>query len=73
LAIGGVPGERRDPQGLRTAKCLAQPLGLGDVVIRYGYQRFDTQVMAIVIVILVSLVCLIQFAGDFLVRRLRER
>jgi D-methionine transport system permease protein len=47
--------------------------GLGDMAIRYGYQRFDTQVMAIVIVILVALVCLIQFAGDCLVRRLRER
>jgi D-methionine transport system permease protein len=47
--------------------------GLGDMAIRYGYQRFDTQVMAIVIVILVALVCLIQFAGDRLVRRLRER
>ena len=47
--------------------------GLGDMAIRYGYQRFDTEVMAIVIVILVALVCLIQFAGDFVVRRLRER
>jgi len=47
--------------------------GLGDLAIRYGYQRFDTEVMAIVIVILVALVCLIQFAGDFFVRRLRER
>jgi D-methionine transport system permease protein len=47
--------------------------GLGDMAIRYGYQRFDTQVMAIVIVILVALVCLIQFGGDCLVRRLRER
>jgi D-methionine transport system ATP-binding protein len=47
--------------------------GLGDMAIRYGYQRFDTQIMAIVIVILVALVCLIQLAGDRLVRRLRER
>jgi D-methionine transport system permease protein len=47
--------------------------GLGDMAIRYGYQRFDTQIMAIVIVILVALVCLIQFAGDRLVQRLRER
>ena len=47
--------------------------GLGDMAICYGYQRFDTQIMAIVIVILVALVCLIQFAGDFFVRRLRER
>ena len=47
--------------------------GLGDMAIRYGYQRFDTEIMGVVIVILVALVCLIQFAGDFVVRRLRER
>jgi D-methionine transport system permease protein len=47
--------------------------GLGDMAIRYGYQRFDTEVMAIVIVVLVALVCLIQFTGDLIVRRLKER
>lgn len=47
--------------------------GLGDVAIRYGYQRFDTTVMAAVIAILIALVCLVQFAGDITVRRLRSR
>jgi len=47
--------------------------GLGDMAIRYGYQRFDTEIMGVVIVILVALVCLIQFTGDFVVRRLRAR
>jgi len=47
--------------------------GLGDMAIRYGYQRFDSWVMTIVIVILVALVCAIQFVGDGAVRRLRER
>ncbi|MCJ2136953.1 ABC transporter permease [Methylobacterium sp. J-026] len=47
--------------------------GLGDVAIRYGYQRFDTTVMAAVIAVLVALVCLVQFAGDRAVRRLRAR
>ncbi|MFE1599557.1 methionine ABC transporter permease [Methylobacterium sp. ID0610] len=47
--------------------------GLGDLAIRYGYQRFDTTVMAIVIAVLVALVCLVQFAGDAAVRRLRVR
>jgi D-methionine transport system permease protein len=47
--------------------------GLGDVAIRYGYQRFDTNVMAVVIVILIALVCVVQFAGDFAVRRLSAR
>ncbi|MBB3610315.1 methionine ABC transporter permease [Rhizobium sp. BK602] len=47
--------------------------GLGDMAIRYGYQRYDTTVMAMVIVVLIALVCLVQFAGDHVVRRLRAR
>ncbi|MCJ2108191.1 ABC transporter permease [Methylobacterium sp. E-041] len=47
--------------------------GLGDVAIRYGYQRFDTTVMSVVIAILIVLVCLVQFTGDSVVRRLRTR
>jgi D-methionine transport system permease protein len=47
--------------------------GLGDVAIRYGYQRFDTTVMMVVIAILIVLVCCVQFTGDSVVRRLRAR
>lgn len=47
--------------------------GLGDLAYRYGYQRFDMQVMFIVIVVLVALVTLLQFFGDKLARRLNHR
>jgi len=47
--------------------------GLGDLAIRYGYQRFDTQVMLIVIAVLIALVTVVQTGGDWLVRRLRNR
>ncbi|EKF64520.1 putative ABC transport system, permease protein [Serratia plymuthica A30] len=47
--------------------------GLGDLAYRYGYQRFDTQVMLTVIVVLVALVTLLQFFGDRLSRRLNHR
>ena len=47
--------------------------GLGELAIRYGYQRFDTTVMLAVIVVLIALVSLVQFAGDFWVCRLRAR
>jgi len=47
--------------------------GLGDMAIRYGYQRFDTTVMAAVLAVLIAMVCLVQFAGDATVRRLRAR
>jgi D-methionine transport system permease protein len=47
--------------------------GLGDMAIRYGYQRFDTAVMIAVIVVLIAMVTIVQFAGDYTVRRLRNR
>jgi D-methionine transport system permease protein len=47
--------------------------GLGDIAIRYGYQRFDTTVMAVVIVLLIGLVSLVQWVGDQSVRRLKAR
>ena len=47
--------------------------GLGDLAIRYGYQRFDTTVMVAVIVVLIALVSGLQFAGDRLAARLNKR
>lgn len=47
--------------------------GLGDMAIRYGYQRFDTAVMVAVIIVLIAMVTVVQFAGDYAVRRLRNR
>lgn len=47
--------------------------GLGDVAIRYGYQRFDTTVMLAVIAVLIVLVSAVQIAGDVTVRRLKSR
>lgn len=47
--------------------------GLGDMAIRYGYQRFDTTVMLAVIAVLVAMVMAVQFVGDRAVRALRAR
>ena len=47
--------------------------GLGDLAIRYGYQRFDNQIMTATIVVLLALVMLIQKLGDRLVRSLAYR
>lgn len=41
--------------------------GLGDLAIRYGYERFDVEIMLITIVLLLLMVQLLQFAGDRLV------
>ncbi len=47
--------------------------GLGDLAIRYGYQRFETGVMAAVAAVLVVLVCGVQWGGDRLARLLDRR
>lgn len=43
--------------------------GLGDLAIRYGYQRFNVGVMLATVFILVLIVQLLQTGGDQLVRR----
>lgn len=45
--------------------------GLGDLAVRYGYQRFQTEVMVVIVALLLLLVQLLQSAGDRLVRRCR--
>lgn len=47
--------------------------GLGDLAIRYGYQRFNDQVMVGTVVVLLLLVQLVQGSGDRLVRALAHR
>ncbi|TDP49318.1 methionine ABC transporter permease [Zavarzinia compransoris] len=47
--------------------------GLGDLGIRFGYQRFMPDVMATVVVILILLVQGVQSLGDFLARRFDKR
>jgi D-methionine transport system permease protein len=47
--------------------------GLGDLGIRFGYQRFMPEVMATVVVILILFVQGLQSLGDWLVRRVSHR
>ena len=47
--------------------------GLGDLGIRYGYQRFLPEVMLAVVAVLIALVQVIQSLGDRLSRRLSHR
>ncbi|KOC88792.1 methionine ABC transporter permease [Winslowiella iniecta] len=47
--------------------------GLGDLAIRYGYQRFNNQIMIGTVVTLIVLVQLVQTLGDRLVRSLAHR
>lgn len=50
--------------------------GLGDIAIRYGYQRFETELMWITVAILavvISVISVIRFAGDYAARSLHRR
>lgn len=47
--------------------------GLGDLAIRFGYQRFQTDVMIVTVALLVLLVQAIQFAGDRLAQSFTRR
>ena len=47
--------------------------GLGDLAIRYGYQRFRPEVMLATVILLIVLVQAVQFLGNRLVKRLDKR
>ncbi|MEO3790333.1 methionine ABC transporter permease [Nonomuraea sp. B10E15] len=47
--------------------------GLGDLAIRYGYQRFETLVMIVTVVVLIVIVQLLQSLGDWVARRLSHK
>ncbi|MDN4075565.1 methionine ABC transporter permease [Fictibacillus terranigra] len=62
--------------GLVGASAMAGAVGgggLGDLAIAYGYQRFDTDVMIVTVVLLVILVQGLQSAGNILSRKIRRR
>lgn len=47
--------------------------GLGDLAIRYGYQRFETSLMLVTIGVLIVIVTLVQLAGDLAARAASHR
>jgi D-methionine transport system permease protein len=47
--------------------------GIGDLAIRYGYYRFETDVMVVTVALLVVLVQFIQFTGNTIARRVDHR
>ena len=47
--------------------------GLGDLAIRYGYQRYDTAIMIYVVILLFVLVTLAQYLGERTVRHIRSK
>ncbi|MGI6093707.1 MAG: ABC transporter permease [Veillonellaceae bacterium] len=47
--------------------------GLGDLAIRYGYQRFRVDIMLATVIILIAQVQIVQSCGDYFARRLNKK
>ncbi|OIB00118.1 metal ABC transporter permease [Paenibacillus sp. LC231] len=47
--------------------------GLGDLAIKYGYYRYETEIMILAVVLMIVLVQLLQMAGDRLVRHFTRK
>lgn len=47
--------------------------GLGDLAIRYGYQRFRADIMLATVLILIAMVQIVQSTGDYIARRLNKK
>ncbi|MFI6181501.1 methionine ABC transporter permease [Nonomuraea sp. NPDC051191] len=47
--------------------------GLGDLAVRYGYQRFETLVMIVTVVLLIVIVQVLQSLGDWVARRISHK
>lgn len=47
--------------------------GIGDLAIRYGYYRYDNNIMYTTVIVLIVLVQVIQFSGDFIAKRVNKR
>lgn len=47
--------------------------GLGDIAIRYGYYRFEDEMMVVTVVLLIIIVQLVQSACDFIARKIDHR
>jgi len=69
---GGGRGALDDPHELGAERALGGG-GLGDLAIRYGYQRFRPDIMIATVVILIVLVQIVQFLGNRLANGLNKK
>jgi D-methionine transport system permease protein len=47
--------------------------GIGDFAIRYGFHRFETDILIFTVLIIIFIVQIIQFTGNYFVKRLDKR
>ena len=46
--------------------------GLGDLAIRFGYQRFKTDIMVYAVIVIIIVVQILQSLGNYLVYRAKK-
>ena len=73
LAHGEVAGQRQARRGGQDGDGWLGGGGVGDLAIRYGYQRFRPDIMLITVIILIVLVQMVQFVGNRLAARLNKK
>ncbi|HZW67274.1 MAG TPA: methionine ABC transporter permease [Pseudogracilibacillus sp.] len=47
--------------------------GIGDLAIRYGYYRYDNNIMYTTVIVLIVIVQVIQFSGDLIAKKVNKR
>jgi ABC-type metal ion transport system, permease component len=47
--------------------------GLGDVAVRFGYSRFKTDILIAAVLVLIVIVQLVQFIGDFIAKHIKKK
>ena len=47
--------------------------GIGDLAIRFGYYRYDNVIMYTTVIVLIVLVQVIQFSGDYIAKKVNKR
>jgi D-methionine transport system permease protein len=55
------------------SSAMAGTVGAGGLAVRYGYERFETELMWITVAVLAVVISAIQFPGDFTARALHRR
>ena len=47
--------------------------GIGDFAIRYGYYRYQVDIMVVTVILIIIVVQILQMTGNFAVRKLNKR
>ncbi len=70
--VRGIPSRLSLCLAIRLLRARLVP-AVGGIAIRYGYYRFEDEMMVVTVVLLIIIVQLIQSACDFIARKIDHR